>query len=142
VEVTLLDVAYDVLGTLLTSNDLRLRGGGLRAGRWSIDFEARQARLLLHQVEVVPGVRITGAVRGFGRRWQRARLRLSGSAAPEGVLELAGPRVRGRLGGKPVRGSIVIGVLEDAGAARAEVLPKLPQLMRAARELAQRTRQR
>jgi hypothetical protein len=81
-------------------------------------------------------------VRGFGRRWQRARLRLSGSAAPDGVLELAGPRVRGTLGGKRVRGSIVIGVVEEAGAARAEDLPKLAQLMRAGRELAERTRQR
>jgi pimeloyl-ACP methyl ester carboxylesterase len=142
VEVTLLDVATDVLGTLLTSSDLRLRGGGLRAGRWSIDFEARQARLLLNHVEVVPGVRVTGVVRGFGRRRQRARLRLSGSAAPEGVLELAGPRVRGTLGGKRVRGSIVIGVVEEAGAARAENLPTLAQLMRAGRELAERTRHR
>ena len=142
VEVTLLDVANDVLGTLLTSSDLRLRGGGLRAGRWSIDFEARQARLLLHHVEVVPGVRVTGVVSSFGRRWQRARLRLSGSAATDGVLELAGPRVRGRLGGKPVRGSIVIGVVEEAGAARAEDLATLAELMRAGRELAQRTRHR
>jgi hypothetical protein len=142
VEVTLLDVANDVLGTLLTSSDLRLRGGGLRAGRWSIDFGAPQATLLLHHVEVVPGVRVTGVVRHFGRRWQRARLRLSGSAAPDGVLQLTGPRVRGRLGGKPVRGSIVIGVLEEAGAARAEDLPTLAQLMRAGRELAERTRHR
>ena len=142
VEVTLLDVAYDVLGTLLTSSDLRLRGGGLRGGRWSIDFGERQASLLLQHVEVVPGVRVTGVVRHFGRRWQRARLRLSGSAAPDGVLELAGPRVRGTLGGRPVRGSIVIGVLEEAGAAASEVRPNLAQLMRAGRELAERTRHR
>ena len=141
-EVTLLDVATDVLGTLLASSDLRLRGGGLRGGRWSIDFEERQASLLLQHVEVVPGVRVTGVVRHFGRRWQRARLRLSGSAAPDGVLELAGPRVRGTLDGRPVRGSIVIGVLEGAGVAASEVRPNLAQLMRAGRELAERTRHR
>jgi pimeloyl-ACP methyl ester carboxylesterase len=142
VEVTLLDVADGVLGTLLTSGDLRLRGGGLRAGRWSIDFEAPRAALVLHQVEVVPGVRVTGVVRDFGRRRQRARLRLSGPAAPDGVLDLAGARVRGTLGGRPVRGSIVIGVVEDAGAAGADVPPALVELMRAGRELAERPRQR
>jgi hypothetical protein len=142
VEVTLLDVANDVLGTLLTSSDLQVRGGALRAGRWSIDFEVPRAALVLHQVEVVPGVRVTGVVRDFGRRRQRARLRLSGSAAPDGVLELAGPRVRGTLGGRPVRGSIVIGVVEEAGAARTEVRPTLAELMRAGRELAERTRHR
>ena len=142
VEATLFDVAEDVLGTLLTSGSLRLQGGGLRGGRWSIDLEARRAPLVLRAVEVVPGVRVSGVVRDFGRRRQSARLRLSGSATPDGVLELAGQRVRGKLGGRRVSGVIAIGVVEDASAAGAKLRPTLVEMLRAGRELAKRPRQR
>ena len=143
VEVTLFDVAEDVLGTLLTSGSLRLKGGGLRGGRWSIDLEARRVPLVLRRVEVVPGVRVTGVVRDFGRRRQSARLRLSGPATPDGVLRFAGERVRGALGGKKVRGTISIGVVEDASAASARTpRPTLIEMLRVARELDERPRQR
>jgi pimeloyl-ACP methyl ester carboxylesterase len=142
VEVTLFDVAEDALGRLLTSGRLRVRGGGLRGGRWTIDFEARRVPLALHGVEVVPGVRVTGVVRDFGRRRQRARLRLSGPATPDGVLQLAGQRVRGKLGGAAVRGTIAIGVVEDASAAAVHGRPTLVEMMRAGLELAERPRQR
>jgi hypothetical protein len=141
VEVTLFDVAEDLLGELLTSGSLRLGGGGLRDGRWSIDFEARRTPLALRGVVVVPGVRVTGMVRDFGRRRQSARLRLSGPATPDGLLELDGKEVRGRLGGTRVRGTISIGVVEDASTAALRVRPALPDI-RAARELARRPRQR
>lgn len=99
--------------------------------------------LVLRRVEVVPGVRVTGVVRGFGRRGQSARLRLSGPATPDGVLEFAGGRVRGALGGKKVRGTISIGVVEDASTARAGTpRPTLIEMMRVARELDERPRQR
>jgi hypothetical protein len=140
--VTLFDVAEDALARLLTSGRLRVKGGGLRGGRWTIDFEARRVPLALHGVEVVPGVRVTGVVRDFGRRRQRARLRLAGPATPDGVLQLAGQRVRGRLGGEAVRGTIAIGVVEDASAAAARWRPTLVEMLRAGRELAERPRQR
>ncbi len=142
VEVTLFDVAEDLLGELLTSGSLRLRGGGLRGGRWLIDFEARRVPLVLRGVVVVPGVQVTGVVRDFGRRRQTARLRLSGPATPDGVIELDGKEVRGRLGGSRVRGTISIGLVEDASTAALPIHPALPDMIRAARELAQRPRQR
>jgi len=142
VEATLFDVAEDVLGTLLTRGSLQLRGGGLRGGRWAIDLDARWAPLVLRAVEVVPGVRVSGVVRDFGRPRQRARLRLFGSATPDGVLELAGQRVKGRLGGRPVSASIAVGVGGDASTAAAVARPTLIELVRTARELARRPRQR
>ena len=138
VEVTLFDVAQDALGALLTSGSLRLHGGGLRAGRWSIDFDERRTALVLRGVEVVPGVRVTGVVRGFGRRRQSARLALSGPATPDGTLLLTGRRVRGKLGGAKVNGTIAIGVVEDASAAALDTRPTLREMLRAARELARR----
>ena len=142
VEATLFDVAEDVLGSLLTSGSLQLRGGGLRGGTWSIDLESRRAPLVLRGVEVVPGVRISGAVRDFGRRRQSARLRLSGPATPDGVLRLSGQRIEGELGGHRVRARIGVGVVEDASTASASLRPALVEMMRAARELAGRPRQR
>ena len=142
VEVTLFDVAEDALGNLLTGGSLRLEGGGLRGGRWSIDFEARRVPLVLRGVVVVPGVRVTGVIRDFGRRRQSGSLRLSGPATPDGVLELARGEVRGKLGGSRVRGSIAIGVVEDASTVGHDIRPSLLEMIRAARELAQRPRQR
>jgi hypothetical protein len=138
VEVTLFDVAQDALGALLTSGGLRLEGGGLRGGRWSVDFDERHPALVLRGVEVVPGVRVTGAVRGFGRRRQRARLALSGPATPDGTLILTGRRVRGKLGGVKVSGTIAIGVVEDASAAGLDTRPTLSEMLRTGRELARR----
>ncbi|MEA2332693.1 MAG: hypothetical protein QOH58_2831 [Thermoleophilaceae bacterium] len=140
VEQTLYDVAEDFVASVLTGG-AGLRGGGLRGGRWH--FELGHGRLLmrLERVELVRGVEVSGTIRRFGERGQRARLRVSGEAGPGGTLLLRANRVSGRLGGRSVRARIGIGVVEDAAAAAAA--PRsLAGLLRVGRRLAQRPRMR
>ena len=121
---TLRDVEEDALTRfilVLGDSDIA-RGGGLRGGRYRID--GRNA-VHLDDLVFVPGVRVSGRVRGFGTRRQRGRLRLSGRAAPGGVLSLRGRRVTGRLGGKEVRA--VLSVRAGATGIRA-VAARLPGL--------------
>jgi hypothetical protein len=96
------------------------RGGGLRGGRYRLD-----GRNVVHldRLVFVPGVRVSGLVRRFGTRRQRGRLRLSGAAAPSGVVSLRGRRVTGRLGGRRVR--TVLSVRAGASGVRA-VAARLP----------------
>jgi hypothetical protein len=54
-------------------------------------------------VVFVPGVRVSGSIENFALGRQRGRLRISGSAAPHGVLAIRRRRVSGRLGGRRVR---------------------------------------
>ena len=113
---TLRDVEEDALTRFifdLSESDIA-RGGGLRGGRYRID-----GRNVLHLDDLVfvPGVRVSGRVRRFGTRRQRGRLRLSGRAAPGGLVSLRGRRVSGRLGGKAVRG--VLSVRAGASGVRA-----------------------
>jgi pimeloyl-ACP methyl ester carboxylesterase len=105
VALTLRDLAEDALSELiLDPGDPDLaRGGGLRAGRYRIDG---RGTLTLRGVAFVPGVRLSGTLARFAGRRQRGRIRLSGAAARAGVLEVRGDRVSGRLGGRPVSGSL------------------------------------
>jgi hypothetical protein len=85
-----------------------LRGGSFRLGRGGI---------VLHRLQVVRGVRVSGVLPARGS----ASLRLSGRAAAAGRLRVS-PRgaVRGRLGGKRVRGRLRAGPPRPvAGGARA-----------------------
>jgi hypothetical protein len=115
VEFTLFDVVEDYLALLLTGQDAR-RGAGLRGGRW---WWERSSTLRLHRLELVPGVRVSGTVAHFAERRQRARLRVSGPAGPDGRLVLRKTHVTGRLGGRRVDADIPIAVLEEARAASA-----------------------
>jgi hypothetical protein len=94
VRLTLRDVFAEVLTTLFSG---RLpRGGGLRGGRW--DFGGA-GRLRLHRVEVVPGVRVSAALRDT----RSGRLRVDGPGRLEGLLRLRRGILSGRLGGRRVR---------------------------------------
>jgi pimeloyl-ACP methyl ester carboxylesterase len=74
-----------------------LRGGSFRLGRGGI---------VLHRLQVVRGVRVSGVLPPRGS----ARLRLSGSAAAAGRVRVSpGGAVRGRLGGRAVRGRLRAG---------------------------------
>jgi pimeloyl-ACP methyl ester carboxylesterase len=108
VEITLRDVFLDVLATLAYGG--RPRGGGLRGGRW--DFGGRG--LLLHRIEVVPGVRVSGTLPGP----RRGRLRVNGPGQIDGRLRLRGATLSGRLGGRRIRVS-----LGSAAAARVFLPP-------------------
>ena len=104
-KLTLGDVAEDSLTKLIfdpRDPDIA-RGGGLRAGRYRIDADNT---LELRGVAFVPGVALTGRLRGFQTRRQRGRLRVRGGAAPHGLLTIRGQRVSGQLGGRRVRGSL------------------------------------
>jgi pimeloyl-ACP methyl ester carboxylesterase len=102
---TLRDVEEDALTRFIIDEDDPdlARGGGLRGGRYRIDGENT---LHLDRLVFVPGVRVTGALRNFGTRRQRGRVRLSGPATPAGALSLRGVTVSGRLGGLRVRGQL------------------------------------
>jgi pimeloyl-ACP methyl ester carboxylesterase len=99
---TLRDVAEDSLTQFIFDPEgpTVVRGGGLRAGHYSID---RRSTLTLDGVAFVPGVRLTGRLKRFGERHQHGRLRVGGSAAAHGLLRVRGGRVTGRLGGHRVR---------------------------------------
>ena len=140
VELTLLDVTLEFLSAGLTAAALDLRGGGLRGGWWSLNQGARRPTLRLRQVEYLPGVRVSGAVLNFGGRTERARLRVEGPGAPNGVLAIERGRITGRLGGRPVSAKV-----PGAGAARASRAAwstSRAELVRLGRRLARRPRLR
>jgi pimeloyl-ACP methyl ester carboxylesterase len=122
VALALRDVAEDSLTEqILRQGDADVaRGGGLRGGRYRIDA---RGTLVLRGVVYVSGVRVSGRIRRFGERRQRGRLRVRGRAAPDGVLSLRGGRVRGRLGGRRVRGRLRPVVMVAGRPATASRLP-------------------
>jgi len=134
-------VTVEFLSTVLAAPDLDLRGGGLRGGRWTVNLADERPVLRLYGVEYLPGVRVSGTVRGIGTRRERSDLRLSGPRTPDGVLQIGRKWITGRLDGKPVR-SRVPGSRSSASAAVAG--PRSPvtraQLLRFARRLADRPR--
>jgi hypothetical protein len=121
VALALRDVLEDAF-TELMLEDARAeaRGGGLRSGRYRIDEDGV---LTVRGIEYAPGVRITGRIRRFGDQGQRGRLRVQGRAAPNGLLTIRGNRVRGRLGGRRVRGLLRPRATPAGGPATASRLP-------------------
>lgn len=105
VALTLRDVGEDALAELILDlNDPDIaRGGGLRSGHYRIDGHNT---LTLRNVAFVPGVRLSGTLRRFDERRQRGRIRVSGPAAPAGLLEIRRTLASGRLGGRRVRGRL------------------------------------
>jgi hypothetical protein len=101
--VAALDATLDDLTfSLSPALDSPLAGPGLRGG----SFRLRRGGIVLHRLQVVRGVRVSGVLPRRGS----ARLQVSGSAAAAGRLRVS-PRgsVRGRLGGKRVRGRLRAG---------------------------------
>jgi len=113
VKLTLRDVAEDSITTLIfdPAAGNRARGGGLRGGRYRI---GRDNTLELEKVAYVPGVTVTGRIERFLERRQSGRLRVGGRAAPHGVLTLHRFEIRGRLGGRRVRGNLTSPVVVAA----------------------------
>ena len=97
--------------------------------------------LRLDEVEYLPGMRVSGTVRGIGTRRERSNLRLSGPRTPDGVVRIGRKWITGRLDGKPVR-SRVPGTRSSASAAAAgpRSTATRAQLLRIARRLAHRPR--
>ena len=97
-DVTLDDLTFSLspaLGSPLT-------GAGLRGGR----FRLRRRTIVLDGLQVVPGVRVSGKLPRRGS----ARLRISGRSAARGRVRIsASGVVRGRLGGRSVRGRLRAG---------------------------------
>ena len=102
VRLTIVDVYEEFFSHLLLGPARRVRGGGLRGGSWS--YAAGADRLRMDDVELVPGLRVSGTVLRFAGRRPRAVLRVSGPATPDGMLVLRNRRVSGRLGGRMVSG--------------------------------------
>jgi pimeloyl-ACP methyl ester carboxylesterase len=125
VRLTLRDVAEDSVTELIFDpHDPDIaRGGGLRAGHYRIDGDNT---LALDGVAFVPGVSISGRLEHFGEHSERGRLRVGGHAAPHGLLRVRGGRVRGRLGGRPVRARLNARSAVSALAAQRERWPVPP----------------
>jgi hypothetical protein len=116
---TLTDVNEDAVSSLIANEldpDLA-RGGGLRGGSYRLGVNGT---LLLKSVQYVPGVRVSGRIRAFGEPREHGRLRVAGRGVPDGSLSIRGTRVRGRLGGRRVRGRLVP-IVAPAQAAAASV---------------------
>lgn len=74
-----------------------LRGGGLRAGRWTADFDAGEVSL--RGYVFVPGVRVTGTARSDRSGRTTGRFVIDGPGRLDGVLRLSRDgRLRGTVG--------------------------------------------
>jgi pimeloyl-ACP methyl ester carboxylesterase len=116
---TLKDVSDDSLTSFIldfAATDLA-SGGGLRGGHYRV---GGSGTAVLTRVEYVPGVRVSGRVARFGEQKQHGLLHVGGRAVPDGVLRLRGTFVRGRLGGRRVRGRLRA---SEAARATAAALP-------------------
>ena len=101
--VAALDVTLDDLTFALSpALGAPLSGPGLRGGT----FRLRRGAIVLRGLRVVPGVRVSGELPRRGS----ARLRISGGPAADGRVRVS-PNgvVRGRLGGRRVRGRLRAG---------------------------------
>jgi pimeloyl-ACP methyl ester carboxylesterase len=96
-DVTLDDLTFSLSPALGSP----LAGPGLRGGT----FRLRGRAIVLDHLRVVPGVEVTGRLTRAG-----ARLRISGGPAADGRVRISRRGlVRGRLGGKRVRGRLHAG---------------------------------
>jgi hypothetical protein len=102
-EVTVFDVTLSWLSGAVALDKNVLHGGGLRGGTWSIKLTSKSGNLKLHELEYIPGVRVSGAMTGVGTKKERTVLRLSGPRTPHGTLHFGRKLITGRLAGKPVR---------------------------------------
>ncbi len=107
----LFGLSFEMLNLLAedTDGDSFLTGRGFRVGalRGGSYVSRRGGRLLLlRRASVVPGVRVSGRIDVGGKRL-RGSFRVTGPVAARGRLVLRGIRIRGRLGGRAVRGRLV-----------------------------------
>jgi pimeloyl-ACP methyl ester carboxylesterase len=107
VALTMRDLFQDFVAAFIPDpNDPDLaRGGGLRSGRYRLDG---RGTLTLRRLSFVPGIRLSGRIEKLGTRRARGRIRIqSARRAPSGVLAFRDGRVRGTLGGQPVRARVL-----------------------------------
>ena len=117
------DLGEDLFSALLTT-DGSVRGGGLRGGRY-VENDVGDVRM--SGIEFVPGVRVSGTVKSFLEPDQRARIRISGPATPNGRLVIRGRRVRGRIGKRRIRATLRIRARGGDDLAIAAKLPGPPR---------------
>ena len=99
--VSAIDATLDFLAFALSPGlGAEPRGSGLRGGRYSV----RRGRLQFDGVVVVPGVRVSGSSDSSGG----LALRVGGPAAARGAVRVSRRgMLRGRVGGRVVRGALV-----------------------------------
>jgi pimeloyl-ACP methyl ester carboxylesterase len=140
-QLTVYDAAQEIWRDQIELFTLRdvTRAGGLRAG--SLHYSDSKERLRLRGYSFVPGVRVSGTVRRFdSERRVHGRLRLGGRATPDGVLDVRGPTIRGRLGGRGVRARLsldLINAVVAAGASTVRLQSQLPMRPGSSTELTQ-----
>jgi pimeloyl-ACP methyl ester carboxylesterase len=123
--VAALDVTLDDLTFALSpAVGSPLAGGGLRGGT----FRLRRRAIVLDGLQVVPGVHVSGLLPRHGS----ARLRIAGAHAARGTVRISpSGAVRGRLGGRRVRGRLRAGPPRPV-ASGARVVAKTTQFRRRA----------
>jgi pimeloyl-ACP methyl ester carboxylesterase len=100
-----------------------VRGGGLRGGWFSSAPDAGSLRL--HRYQLVPGLRVTGAVRP-GASSATGRVTVDGPGALDGRLTLGRTLVTGTLGGRAVRYRWAAASSSSAGAGRVPARVRVP----------------
>jgi hypothetical protein len=128
-------VILEFFSNVFTSSGPVVRGGGLRGGRWTLDLSEKHELLRLHNVVYLPGLRVSGTVRGFLGRRPVGHLRLTGAGGSNGVLRWTPKVVSGRLDGKRVRSR---SSASGASAASASLGSSRAQVLRVGRRLAAR----
>jgi len=123
---TLDDVADDANTRLVTLPFLarRIRGGGLRGGRYAIGLRGDVLRL--RGVRFVSDLALGGGVRGFGMRRQRGTVRVRGPRGARGVLRIRGARIAGRLGGRAIVLRLARGAASQSAGARSPLAAPTP----------------
>lgn len=100
---TLADARVHVLDPIYEGRFPRVhvtREPALRSGAMTLRLLGRRIAVALHHFSYVPGVSVTGSLRG-------GELLVQGSAAAPGILRVSRTgAVSGRLGGRPVRGGL------------------------------------
>lgn len=104
----------------VAETDDGFRGGGLRGGRYLVDFDDV---LTLRRVSFVPGLRVSGRIERFLDTRRRGSLRIDGPPRARGVLHIRGRRLSGRVGGRRVRGALDGGPAAPSRAAVARHRP-------------------
>jgi pimeloyl-ACP methyl ester carboxylesterase len=121
---TIVDAQVSALQTLYAGYS-HLQGGGLRGGRFAASSDG--ARLRLHHYELVPGLRVSGALRASERE-DAGTVTVDGPARLDGTLRISAKGVvTGRLGGRAVRyAPRTHGATAVRGAGRAPAAMRLP----------------
>jgi pimeloyl-ACP methyl ester carboxylesterase len=135
---TIVDAQLSALQTLYAGY-ARIQGGGLRAGRFAASSDG--ARLRLHGYSLVPGVRVTGALRASDTE-DAGTVAVDGPGRLDGHLRISAKGVvTGTLGGRrvryaPSRGGSGAAAGAATGAGRVPARLRVPRAATIRRQLA------